>query len=81
VEIFLPEVHRFNRNWRYHKKLKVWLTKDDMMVPQPLGNGTERGYYIFFDIKQWVRERVSRLCLISKCQANYLAAGVYTSLR
>lgn len=29
------------------------------MVPQPLGNGTERGYYIFFDIKQWVRERVS----------------------
>lgn len=30
-----------------------------MMVPQPLGNGTERGYYIFFDIKQWVRERVS----------------------
>jgi CCR4-NOT transcription complex subunit 2 len=37
----------------------VWLTKDEMMVPQPLGNGTERGYYIFFDIKQWVRERVS----------------------
>jgi hypothetical protein len=29
-----------------------------MMVPQPLGNGTERGYYIFFDIKQWLRERV-----------------------
>lgn len=49
------ELH--GRNWRYHKKLKVWLTKDEMMVPQPLGNGTERGYYIFFDIKQWVRER------------------------
>ena len=31
------------------------------MVPQSLGNGTERGYYIFFDIKQWQRERVSQL--------------------
>ncbi|TAQ84081.1 hypothetical protein B7494_g7591 [Chlorociboria aeruginascens] len=49
------ELH--NRNWRYHKKLQLWLTKDDMMVPQSLGNGTERGYYIFFDVKQWCRER------------------------
>ena len=53
---------RHNRNWRYHKKLQLWLTKDDMMVPQTLGNGTERGYYIFFDIKQWHRERVSLSC-------------------
>lgn len=29
------------------------------MIPQPLGGGTERGYYIFFDIKEWRRERVS----------------------
>ncbi|CZT43855.1 related to cell division control protein CDC36 [Rhynchosporium secalis] len=49
------ELH--NRNWRYHKKLQLWLTKDEMMVPQSMGNGTERGYYIFFDIKQWHRER------------------------
>ncbi|KAI9746185.1 MAG: hypothetical protein M1818_000866 [Claussenomyces sp. TS43310] len=46
-----------NRNWRYHKKLQTWLTKDEMMVPQPLGAGTERGYYIFFDYKLWTRER------------------------
>lgn len=49
------ELH--NRNWRYHKKLQLWLTKDDLMVPQVIANGTERGYYIFFDIKQWHRER------------------------
>ncbi|KAL2061738.1 hypothetical protein VTL71DRAFT_7116 [Oculimacula yallundae] len=49
------ELHQ--RNWRYHKKLQLWLTKDEMMVPQSMGNGTERGYYIFFDIKQWHRER------------------------
>lgn len=46
------------RNWRYHKKHQIWLTKDDMMVPQALGNGQERGYYIFFDIRQWQRQRV-----------------------
>lgn len=50
---------RHNRNWRYHKKLQTWLTKDEMMVPQALGNGTERGYYIFFDVNKWIRERVS----------------------
>ncbi|KFY93787.1 hypothetical protein V498_04257 [Pseudogymnoascus sp. VKM F-4517 (FW-2822)] len=35
----------------------MWLTKDDMMQPQLLGNGTERGYYVFFDPKLWSRER------------------------
>ena len=49
--------HRHGRNWRYHKKLRLWLTKDDMMVPQVLDQYRERGYYIFFDIKQWQRER------------------------
>ncbi|RKF71904.1 putative not2 family protein [Golovinomyces cichoracearum] len=44
-------------NWRYHKKLQLWLTKDEMMVPRTVGNGTERGYYIFFDVKNWQRER------------------------
>jgi CCR4-NOT transcription complex subunit 2 len=48
-----------NRNWRYHKKIQLWLTKDDMMMPQQLGGGSERGYYIFFDPKVWARERVS----------------------
>ncbi|KAH8592930.1 hypothetical protein B0O99DRAFT_224611 [Bisporella sp. PMI_857] len=49
------ELH--SRNWRYHKKLQLWLTKDDMMVPQPLGSGSERGYYLFFDIHHWERSR------------------------
>jgi hypothetical protein len=48
-----------NRNWRYHKKLQMWLTKDDMMLPQPVNAGSERGFYIFFDPKTWARDRVS----------------------
>jgi hypothetical protein len=30
-----------------------------MMLPQPLNNSSERGYYIFFDPKSWTRERVN----------------------
>ncbi len=48
-----------NRNWRYHKKLQCWLTKDELMQPVLVGNGVERGYYIVFDPKLWSRERVS----------------------
>lgn len=39
------------------------------MVPQSMGNGTERGYYVFFDIKQWHRERVSILLLVESRHA------------
>ncbi|KAL3417303.1 NOT2/NOT3/NOT5 family protein [Phlyctema vagabunda] len=46
-----------NRNWRFHKKLGLWLTKDVEMQPQPLTSDAERGYYIFFDTKLWQRER------------------------
>lgn len=46
-----------NRNWRYHKKLQVWLTKDDLMVPRQLSQQMEQGYYIFFDVKTWSRQR------------------------
>ncbi|RDW79723.1 hypothetical protein BP6252_04361 [Coleophoma cylindrospora] len=46
-----------NRNWRFHKKLQLWLTKDLDMQPQQLSGDTERGYYVFFDWKLWQRER------------------------
>lgn len=48
-----------NRNWRWHKKMQIWLTKDDVMVPQSLGPTHERGYYIVWDTVNWRKERVS----------------------
>lgn len=50
--------HRTNRNWRWHKKMQIWLTKDDMMVPQALSPNHERGYYIIWDTVNWRKERV-----------------------
>lgn len=47
-----------NRNWRWHKKMQMWLTKDDVMVPQSLGPTHERGYYIVWDTANWRKERV-----------------------
>ncbi|OUM55572.1 hypothetical protein BVG19_g5137 [[Candida] boidinii] len=41
------------RNWRYHKDLQVWLTKDSNSEPIPNGPGSERGTYVFFDPASW----------------------------
>lgn len=50
------------RNWRYHKTLKAWLTKDPMMEPVVSGDGlSERGSYVFFDPQRW-----------EKCQRDFL---------
>jgi CCR4-NOT transcription complex subunit 2 len=49
------ELH--NRNWRWHKKLQVWLTKDEHMTPQPLSPNHERGYYIVWDTASWHKDR------------------------
>jgi hypothetical protein len=52
---------RTHRNWRYHKNLRVWLTKDAQFAdPQPISNEAERGRYVVFNEKVWQRESVSR---------------------
>ena len=50
---------RTNHNWRYHKDLKMWLTKDPT-APEPVTlvqGESERGTYIFFDFTRWERQR------------------------
>lgn len=49
------ELH--SRNWRWHKKHQVWLTKDEHMTPQMLGPTHERGYYIVWDPTAWRKDR------------------------
>jgi CCR4-NOT transcription complex subunit 2 len=53
-----------NRNWRWHKKLQIWLTKDEMMVPQALSPSHERGYYVVWDTTVWHKERVRLICTL-----------------
>lgn len=50
---------RYNRAWRWHKKLKIWLTKDEIMQPRILSTQHEEGYYIIWNTTDWRKERVS----------------------
>ncbi|KAI9171162.1 Cobalamin (vitamin B12) biosynthesis CobW-like protein [Paramyrothecium foliicola] len=55
----MAAVELHSRNWRWHKKLQVWLTKDEHMTPQILSPNHERGYYIVWDTSSWRKDRVS----------------------
>lgn len=41
------------RNWRYHKDIQVWLTKDSNVEPVLISPDVEKGVYIFFDPHNW----------------------------
>ncbi|KAJ4291864.1 transcriptional regulator [Kalmusia sp. IMI 367209] len=48
----------YNRDWRWHTKLQQWMMKDpDLPAPQRLTPKVERGWYLFFDVTNWRRER------------------------
>lgn len=47
-----------NRNWRYHKELMMWLTKDvSMGEPVQISESAEKGSYVFFNYRTWQRAR------------------------
>jgi CCR4-NOT transcription complex subunit 2 len=60
-----PSTHllyiRYNRHWRYHKELGLWLTKETDENGRPAQvfsrraspNGLDRGVYVFFDPTTW----------------------------
>ncbi|KAH8729100.1 hypothetical protein GQ44DRAFT_823827 [Phaeosphaeriaceae sp. PMI808] len=48
----------YNRDWRWHMKLQQWMMKDpDLPSPVRLSAKEERGWYLFFDVNNWRRER------------------------
>src|SRR5271154_286900 len=44
---------RYNRNWRYHKEHRFWLTKEFGTDPITKTPSFERGNYIYFDPDSW----------------------------
>lgn len=48
---------RFNRNWRYHKELRHWITKETGTPPSQKVPGGESGSYTFWDPENWLKER------------------------
>uniref|UniRef100_A0A8C1FDN7 CCR4-NOT transcription complex subunit 2 n=1 Tax=Cyprinus carpio carpio TaxID=630221 RepID=A0A8C1FDN7_CYPCA len=49
----LAAVELFNRDWRYHKEERVWITRAPGMEPTLKTNTYERGTYYFFDCHNW----------------------------
>ncbi|THH17260.1 hypothetical protein EW146_g3510 [Bondarzewia mesenterica] len=47
----------YNRNWRYHKELRLWLTKESGTSPSQKVPGGEQGTYTFWDPDNWGKER------------------------
>ena len=43
----------YERNWRYHKELKIWITRAPNVEPSQKTAAYERGTYIYFDTTQW----------------------------
>ncbi|XP_070581081.1 CCR4-NOT transcription complex subunit 2-like isoform X3 [Ptychodera flava] len=43
----------YNRDWRYHKEERVWITRAPGMDPTVKTNSYERGTYYFFDCHGW----------------------------
>jgi CCR4-NOT transcription complex subunit 2 len=42
----------YNRDWRYHKDLKLWFTKANRQGAAE----TQKGQYIYFDINEWKKK-------------------------
>lgn len=53
----------FNRDWRYHKEERVWITRAPGMEPTLKTNAYERGTYYFFDCLNWRKVAKVRFCL------------------
>ncbi|KAF8874146.1 hypothetical protein CPB85DRAFT_574172 [Mucidula mucida] len=47
----------WNRNWRFHKTLRMWITKETGMVPSHKVPGGESGQYHVWDAELWAKER------------------------
>ena len=44
---------RYNRDWRYHKEERVWITRAIGTEPEQKTNTYEKGTYFFFDVQNW----------------------------
>ncbi|XP_049616388.1 CCR4-NOT transcription complex subunit 2 isoform X2 [Syngnathus scovelli] len=49
----LAAVELFNRDWRYHKEERVWITRAPGLEPSLKTNAYERGTYYVFDCLNW----------------------------
>ncbi|KAI0793031.1 hypothetical protein BC629DRAFT_1250434, partial [Irpex lacteus] len=47
----------FNRNWRYHKEMRIWITKETGTPSSQKVAGGEQGTYTYWDAENWEKAR------------------------
>lgn len=67
----------YSRGWRFHKELKLWLTKDVYHDGTGVlkGNGFERGVYVFFDPTTWSRVKKEWVLYYDQLEERVLVQG------
>lgn len=66
----------YNRTWRYHKSLRVWISKEGAQLikhlpapgPGAAGSIGEVGYYTYWDVEGWTRERKEMTVIYSELE-------------
>ncbi|PFH54022.1 hypothetical protein AMATHDRAFT_53785 [Amanita thiersii Skay4041] len=64
----------YNRNWRYHKELRLWITKESGMAPSQKVQGGEQGQYTIWDPENWTKERKEMTVMYSDLEEKTVPA-------
>ncbi|BGP49988.1 transcriptional regulator [Rhodotorula kratochvilovae] len=65
----------YKHNWRYHKELRLWLTKEAGTEPVQKTATFERGSYIFFDPVLWERVRKEYVLFFDQLETRRAEVG------
>jgi CCR4-NOT transcription complex subunit 2 len=70
----------YQRNWRFHKEFKLWLTKDSTdSEPIAKGSDFERGLYVFFDPSSWTRVKKEWILYFDQLEERNLESNASNS--
>ncbi|KXN82816.1 General negative regulator of transcription subunit 2, partial [Leucoagaricus sp. SymC.cos] len=64
----------FNRNWRFHKDLRLWITKETGSSPSQKLPGGEQGRFTFWDPENWCKERKNMTMLYTDLEEKTVPA-------
>ncbi|KAG0371553.1 hypothetical protein BGX24_001517 [Mortierella sp. AD032] len=68
-------VELYNRHWRYHKELRLWLMKDQSSE-QSKTPTFERGSYIFFDPNSWEKVKKDFIVMYDALEERRQVSGM-----
>ncbi|KAJ6620692.1 hypothetical protein B0H10DRAFT_2020057 [Mycena sp. CBHHK59/15] len=66
----------WNRNWRYHKDLRLWITKESGTAPSAKVPGGEQGLYTIWDADNWGKEHKEMSVLYAELEEKNVPAFV-----